>query len=267
MAPTRTLFAWACPAFTTGSPVDHTWVTTYDNRTHADQNDPQVAAAGESYWYCWGSFHAAGGTPVNPTGFLGSQVGDLTVAQCLVQANADSQHVYAARGTIFTYGKDGVCHQLANQVLYSTGTGGARPMTVQGSRGYQASIFVYGTYGRQHVAWVNKVSSCGAPQVLTAAGGIPMAGPPDEFEARARQVLGDSDPETLAKLLALRVEAQRSVAIRPPGAPLSAEALNAQNQRVFDEAARILGPRKFEEIFGFPPGAKIDLVDPTIKPQ
>jgi hypothetical protein len=36
---------------------------------------------------------------------------------------------------------------------------------------------------------------------------------------------------------------------------------------MLDEAARILGPQKFEEIFGFPPGAKIDLVDPTIKPQ
>ena len=147
----------------------------------------------------------------------------------------------AARGTIFTYGVDGVCHQLANQVLYSTGIGGVRPMTVRGARGYASSIFVYGTYGLQHVAWLNKIRSCGAPQVLTAAGGIPMAGPPDEFEARAREALGDSDPETLAKLLALRVEAQRSIAIQPPERALSAEALNAQNQRMIDEAARILG--------------------------
>jgi hypothetical protein len=234
---------------------------------HGYANDQQVAAAGEFYWYCWGSFHPTGGTPANPSGFLGTQVGDLAIAQCLVLPNADSRHVAAARGTIFTYGIDGVCHQLANQVLYSTGIGGMQPMTVRGARGYAASTFVYGTYGLQHVAWLNKIGSCSAPQVVTAAGGIPMAGPPDEFEARAREALGGSDPDALAKLLALRVEAQRSIAIQPPGATLSPEALNAQNQRMLDEAARILGAQKFEEIFGFPPGAKIDLVDPTIKPQ
>lgn len=151
MAPNRTLFAWVVPAFTSGSPVDHTWVTSYDNRATAYSNDQQVAAAGECYWYCWGSFHATGGTPGNPTGFLGTQVGDLAMAQCLVQPNADSRNVPAARGTIFIYGVDGVCHQLANQVLYSTGIG-AQPMTVHGARGYAASTFLYGTYGLQHVA-------------------------------------------------------------------------------------------------------------------
>jgi hypothetical protein len=44
-----TLYAWAFPAFVTGSPVDHTWVTTYDNRVHAYPNEQQVATAGESY--------------------------------------------------------------------------------------------------------------------------------------------------------------------------------------------------------------------------
>jgi hypothetical protein len=122
MAPNRTLFAWVVPAFTTGSTVDHIWVTTYDNRTNPYANDQQVAAAGEFYWYCWGSFHATGGTPVNPSGFLGTQVGDLAIAQCLVLPNADSQRVAAARGTIFTYGIDGVCHQLANQCSIRPGS-------------------------------------------------------------------------------------------------------------------------------------------------
>jgi hypothetical protein len=44
------LFAWAVPVWP-GALVDHTWVTTYDNRQTA-----QVAQAGEHYWYCWGSF-------------------------------------------------------------------------------------------------------------------------------------------------------------------------------------------------------------------
>jgi hypothetical protein len=40
------LYAWAVPAFSTGSPVDHTWVTTYDNRVKVYSSDQQVAAAG-----------------------------------------------------------------------------------------------------------------------------------------------------------------------------------------------------------------------------
>ncbi len=139
-------------------------------------------------------------------------------------------------------------------------------MTVQGARGYAASTFLYGTYGLQHVAWANKIRSCRAPQVLTAAEGVPMAGPPDEFEARARQVLGNQDPR-LSELLALRTEAQRIVAMRAPdAAAMSAQELNQHNQRVLDQAAKLLGDQQFEEIFGFPPSEKIDLVDPTIKP-
>src|SRR3954466_2920506 len=99
--------------------------------------------AGELYWYCWGAFHARGETPERPDGFLGQQPGDASFAQCLVAANADSRTVPAARGTIFIYGVDGVCHQLANQVLYATGVGGAAPLTVSGARGYHASTFIY----------------------------------------------------------------------------------------------------------------------------
>jgi hypothetical protein len=34
---------------------------------------------------------------------------------------------------------------------------------------------------------------------------------------------------------------------------------------MLDQAAKLLGPQRFEEIFGFPPDQKIDLVDPSIK--
>jgi hypothetical protein len=88
-------YAWTVPAFVSGSPVDHTWVTTYDNRVNAYQNDAAVIAAHQFYWYCWGSFHPKGGTPSIPDGFIGSQTGNLALAQCLVQVNADSRTVPA----------------------------------------------------------------------------------------------------------------------------------------------------------------------------
>lgn len=260
------LYAWTVPAFTSGSPVDHTWVTTYDNRVTPYPNDAAVAAAHQSYWYCWGSFHPKGGTPAIPDGFIGSQAGNLTLAQCLVQANADSRTVPAARGTIYTYGVDGVCHQLANQVLYATGSGGVPQLTVRMARGYMASTFIYGTYGLQHAAWAAKIAACSGATltpsgVTTLSGG---AGGPDDFEARASEVLGPGNTK-LHDLLRLRGGVQQFSAQPWPGTGQpSAEALNARNQNMLDEAARLLSPDEFEKIFGFAPGEKIDLVDKEI---
>jgi hypothetical protein len=196
------------------------------------------------------------------------------LAKCLVAPNADSQTVAAARGTIFTYGIDGVCHQLANQVLYATGIGAAAPLTVRNARGYIASTFLYGTYGVQHAAWANQIGRCGGQPiqvppggaVVTAARGAPVAGPPDDFEAHARKVLAGEDPKLLADLLALRTDVLRFNAQRWPGftAP-NANTLNARNQHLLDQAAKLLGPERFQAIFGFSPDQKINLVDPTIK--
>lgn len=266
-----TLFAWAVPAFASNSPVDHTWVTTYDNRVSPYANVEKVAAASEFYWYCWGAFHAAGGTPNDPTGFLGQQSGNLALARCLVEPNADSRSVPAARGTIFTYGVDGVCHQLANQVLYATAAGDAAPLTVGKARGYMASVFIYKTYGQQETAWLNQIAKCGGrlprgPPMAATAQGTPTSGSPDQFEAHARDVLKHEDPKLLSDLLALRADVQRFSAQRWPGitAP-DAETLNARNQHMLAQAAKLLGPQRFEAIFGFPPDQKIDLVDPSIK--
>jgi hypothetical protein len=135
------LYAWMTPAFVQGSPVDHTWVTTYDNRAQTYRDIAAVIAAQQDYWYCWGAYHAKGGASGRPDGFVVSGNGDLALARCLVQPNADSQAVYAARGTIFTYGVDGVCHQLGQPD--ATGVSGAPPVTVAGVNGYWISSAIY----------------------------------------------------------------------------------------------------------------------------
>ncbi|MFT0875277.1 hypothetical protein LRC39_14525 [Rhodopseudomonas sp. P1] len=270
MTPSVNLYAWAAPAWSSESPVDHTWVTSYDNQVHPYSTIADVVVAGQSFWYCWGSFHPQGGTPINPTGALGQQSGNLKLAQCLVQPNADSNTTAAARGTIYTYGVDGVCHQLANQVLYATANGSVPPLTVSKARGYPLSSFIYGTYGLQHTAWAAKVASCSGAQLVArlarpggltvVAGGEGIA--VDEFERRATEVLA-TEPAKLASLLRLRGEVQRFAAQPWPGTGQpSAEALNARNQHLIDEAAKLLGPEHFRKLFGVEPGAKVTLVDP-----
>jgi hypothetical protein len=267
MSNTKTLYAWATPAYVSESPVDHTWVTTCDNQTNSYPDDAAVVAAGESYWYCWGDFHVKGGTPDNPTGLLGSQTGDVSIASCLVQPNADSSTSPAARGTIYVYGVDGVCHQLANQVLYSTGSPTTAPLTVKKARGYFISTSIYGTYGLQSAAWANKMATCAARLAAFAARGGVMKTPelPDDFEAHARAVLTPGDEELLNRLLALKGEVQSFTARAIPGfLPPDAATLNARNQHLVDQAAILLGPEKFKKVFGVEPGEKVNLVDPTI---
>ena len=90
---------------------------------------------------------------------------------------------------------------------------------------------------------------------------------PDEFEQRAREVLG-SDATMLHNLLKLRTEVHQFAARDWPGTGQpSAEALNSRNQHMIDEAARVLPPDKFTELFGFAPGEKVNLVDPKVVDQ
>ena len=134
-----------------------------------------------------------------------------------------------------------------------------------------ASVFIYKTYGLQETAWLNQIAKCGGqltvgPAMAGTAQGTPMSGSPDQFEAHAREVLKHDDPKLLSDLLALRADVQRFSAQRWPGATTpDAETLNVRNQHMLDQAAKLLGPQRFEEIFGFPPDRKIDLVDPSIK--
>jgi len=128
------LCAWAVPAWFSDSPLDHTWVTDFDNRVTSYSSIGEVIAAGKNNWYCWGSYHATGGTPEIADGYLGSQPGNVALSMCLVTPNQPSKGNPPAQGTIFSYGVDGVCHQLANQVLWSTRGGTSAPLTVRMAR-------------------------------------------------------------------------------------------------------------------------------------
>jgi hypothetical protein len=160
MADRVRLYAWAAPAMDAQALPDHTWVTTYDSRKTAHKDIDAIVAAGEHFWYCWGWFRAKGGAPGNATGALGDAVGSGAVASCLAKPDNDCQSTKAARGTIFQYGRHGVCHQLANQVLHATASKGSAPITVRRARGYFWSAFRFGTYGLPEAVWTAKRDSC-----------------------------------------------------------------------------------------------------------
>ncbi len=165
-----------------GAHWDHTWVTSYDNRAHPYRDTAAVELAGQDYWYCWGGFYQRGGTPSPADGLVGLQAGRYDAARCLAGSNVDCSVNFAARGTIFTYGVDGICHQLANQVLYATALGGAEPLTVSQANGYWVSCGIYGAYGLQHSAWRNKIAICATLEA------------PSPSNARGRKLSDDAIP-------------------------------------------------------------------------
>ena len=76
-------------------------------------------------WPCWG--RSSKGRQI----CTGS--GNTAQADCLSQPNSHAGIVY---------GVTGVCHQTANRILYPAG------LTVAAAVGYRASVFAWGTYGR-----------------------------------------------------------------------------------------------------------------------
>lgn len=82
----------------------------------------------------------------------------------------------------------------------------------------------------------------------------------DDFEARASEVL-QARSDLLSQLISLRSDCQLSLSQLALLAP-SAATLNENHQLYLDRAAELLGPKYFEEVFGYPPGQRIDLIDP-----
>lgn len=272
----KTIWAWAVPAYFGGSPVDHTWVTDYDNRLSSYPTINSVVQAGNMYWFCWGSFHSKGGTSAITDGFLGSISANAHLATCLVMPNQPSNGNPPAQGTIFQYGIDGVCHQLANQVLFSSQATSGGPLTVNRARGYHVSTFLFGTYGRQLVAWRNQVAKCTSGMVPSAlfeitTQSMDATAGDDEFAQRARAVLSRPDAaKRLQQLLSVRgnalrtAESMRARADNPGLIRPSAAELNAHYNEVLRQAAEILTPVEYLELFGFEPGEVVNLVDPDM---
>lgn len=140
-----TFFAWADEArflpaglrrrLPEGALGEHTWVTTYAPVSACPPN-----AEDGDYWYCRGECHTT--PPANSAArLLRSGPGDIEFARLIGRPNDRLESVG------LTYGRDGVCHQMANRILYVTGGDHRDPLTVEGVKGYNLSVTLYGVYG------------------------------------------------------------------------------------------------------------------------
>ncbi len=153
-----TLYAWANPLTSPIGFLDHTWVTDY-SIVGTDYKTIDQVPAGNNYWYCWGIYHpgGSGGVNHNPDGAIGSQTGNVTIAKNLVESMTEPIAFPGGdvpqNGAIYYYAVDGVCHMVANQVLFATGSENGDPLRVTEANGYSISSFFYGDYGLNTTAW------------------------------------------------------------------------------------------------------------------
>ncbi len=115
--------------------AEHTWITTYPTVLDC----PPKARDGD-FWYCGGECHTT--PPESHTArLLRRGHGDIEFARFIGRPNDRLESVR------LRYGRDGVCHQMANRILYATGGDHRNPLTVEGAKGYNLSVTLYGVYG------------------------------------------------------------------------------------------------------------------------
>ena len=231
------LYAWANPL--SDAPMfDHTWVTDY---TPNQSSRP----TGSNYWYCWGKFHSTAGN-----GEIGQMTGDLSMAKSLVEPNVEPANLPGQigspqDGSITYYAVDGVCHNVANQVLYATGTSEVEPLRVQKAKGYHISTFFYTNYGLNNSAWNTLVKQY-APNVKI---------PSDDFIQWMDKTLGDQISKTqLDELLLCRTAAQEGLEVLRSKVPnMTAHEVEAAVSAIFitafDVVNKIIGPENFSLLF------------------
>ena len=195
------LYLWANPVKKADF-LDHTWVTTYPF-TNGEYPQFSNIPAGASYWYCWGDYHSQGNGGIHhkPNGAIGQAEANIDVATKLVESNKAAsafpgKPAQPQDGAIVVYAVDGVCQNLTNQVLYSTGGPDKEPARVDNARGYQIATFFYGNYGLNE-QW---------DELKKIAGDV--SEPADDFSAFMKKTIGDN----VSAIQMMEVEAARAIA-------------------------------------------------------
>lgn len=274
------LFAWMRPISInddiTVSWLDHTYVTSY-NFLHKYSDIEDVIKAGEHFWYCWGVLDYQGSKLVPNSPVAGSSC-NISQSQCICPSNESSAH-----GTIFKYFRDGVCHQLANQVLYST----TPRTTVENVKGWGLSHFFYGIYGTQVDAWRNlkkqqttqEVSMIDdnkyAAQIDAVYENLPEDTTPESIRSVESRIhvehclgytLSDENMNYLAEMKEKAIKQREILYEKLESGDISpddfAEQVNEAHNEILNNIASRISPQEFEKLFSFSSDDKVHLIDP-----
>jgi hypothetical protein len=230
--------------------ADHTWVTDFQSR-------PTCPAPQADYWYSAGDCHPSGSD--NDPQRLSSADADLGVAKCIARPNEHTFHPGPATARI-VYGIDGVCHQIANRILASTGTRDEAPITVAGARGYRISRFVYGEYGTAS-QWARLRAECAVAAVPFPSAHADLFAMTAERGLQGKMTIIEKEQDRLRLRIAQigRRAKSRELTSREMAGQMN-EAINTSLRHL----ASTLGAEDFQRLFDWPAEQEIVLVNPEV---
>lgn len=249
------LYVWANPLQHLKR-FDHTWVTSYDAPFSCTKDGPP-----QHYWYCWGECHAVG--PKTTPRLLGKAPADLGIARCLCQPDDPiSRPGRKSVGGVNFYGVQGVCHQLANRVLFATTT--TPPLTVLGAHGFDDSRNLYGTYGKNVREWRNRVKRCTGRDIA-----FPTVS--EEFMTRLRHELphlSQATRDELQRVHGQLLQHHEELSLEVLAGALNARTFADQTNDTYREArqawASTVNAEDFLFYFQTTPGELITIIDPDV---
>lgn len=246
------VYVWANPLKSFGI-LDHTWVVTYN----PIQVCPPDTSKGD-YWYCWGICHETG--KFNPKArLLHVSRADMKLANCISKPNDKEDHA----GITSWYGRYGVCHQVANRILFSVATDIKLPLLVNGAHGFWLSHLLYGNYGGSKGNWENVQQKCGVvriqPNLMDLSPMIDMLRLTlgDDFSDEMIKQLRDVQQEMLMQKAAM----EEMVEANEMSVENFAIAINRMLTKYMPQLAQIVGIEYSRLVFGVDSGEEVYLID------
>ncbi|MCB2181236.1 MAG: hypothetical protein KQH63_04385 [Desulfobulbaceae bacterium] len=268
---------------------DHTYVTDYSpESTFVAIGD--VVKNSSNFWYCHGYFHSNNSQLV-PQCQNVTVNGNIKKINCLCKSN-DKRY----NGTVISYLRDGVCHQVSNQILYMT----TPRIEVTGVKGSGNSYGLYGHFGRKEAQFLQIAKGCAVstnnppPPHSKGAGNMKSATYMEKLEhlmetayleelddeeilRRERflmieERLGDAIPQSeKEKIVSILEQANfktdKNFKEMQKGNLTGEDYIvyaNKINRAAFKQIAKVIGDDKYHKLFGCSIDETPDLGDPSI---
>ncbi len=190
---------------------------------------------------------------------------DIRLATCISTPEDKDDHA----GITSWYARYGVCHQVANRILFSTATEDKPPLLVEGAHGFWLSHLLYGNYGGKEGNWEEVQAQCGVVRIISN----PMDLSP--LDGMLRETLGDDYSDDMLEALRViqqqmlkqKAEMEASVEAGRMSVEEFAIAINQMLTDYVPRLAEIIGVDYSRMVFGVKPGEEVYLVDVSIAAQ
>jgi hypothetical protein len=195
----------------------------------------------------------------------------LKQAICICQPNvAKNENAWPHAWIEGPYGVHGVCHQVANRILWSAGKQSGERITVRGVAGWQWSWFMYGPYGYPLQPWMWPLQKCEKDKGVLEGDSAPASVTNQLIESTIGPNVPEGTKEAIHKARSEMLEEKKAFDLDVTEKKISGwEFANKVNHLLTQTARKIAGllsQSDYTQLFGIAPrrDLHVQLVDPKM---